>query len=1148
MDCNKEEACRAKALAEDKMQSGDFPKAQKLVMKAQRLFSGLDSLPQMLAVCDVHCSADQKINGLENWYGILQVTHFSNDAAIKKQYKKLALLLHPDKNQFPGAEAAFKLVGEANRLLADKEKRSQYDIKRRIYSQAASRQLNANSGRQFGAASSAGGGAVKKETFWTCCEHCGYKYKYLGQFVNSRMYCSRCQRSFMAYDIKYNRVPPRPSTSQKEVDQQGPCKTPVSKNVESNGVQPRSVAAEVNMKESAKEKAAAEVDEKECAKEKFNEKIRGGDKDAEVRKPKREDGLMKNDTEPSKPEECYEGKMDRTADLPKADGLKPQPEVTETVHRKLNKTDELPNADDLKPQPEFTETVQRKVNSTDELPKADGLKPQPEFTEPDKVASKSVPDESVSKSSQASSVTEDKRKRKIVEEPTEDKADSKDNSRRTSPRKRQKVSCAEKGRSDGALNPPSLTSRSKVGLKSERTKKKQKLGVDSGGSSASSCVLNGKANKRVGSGNQERLSTEDKKSEGNEARGEEMGQGVTGKIDNNQKPITQDLPDPDFHNFELPTSSFAVNQVWSLYDPTDGMPRSYARITKVIEAEFKVCITWLDPLEDSNDNSVPIACGVFQDRETQEVDDRLVFSCQMLHSPGDSSTVIYPRRGEVWAVFRGWDNSWIGGSDIHKGTYEYDFVEVLCDFNDVGGVGVAYLGKVEGFVSLFSRDVKYEVLQLQIPPNEILRFSHKVPSFKLTGREREGVPPGCFELDTAALPKELFEVANSKACVGLDSEMLNGKTGGPVPEASKVEVQAKKRQKLNDDHSSSSKASEGICSNHGMNSVKKSKKSVKPVDGLNLRQSPRVLSETNNGATSSPGQEKAEKKTANHDVFCFSDEAMTTPKKPAKVVTAADSSRIRKTDKSIGNSEKRGRNDESLSHSRGNGLLNGAEKSAVSETHGPSSCTTRQENAYNFKSQRSEDKFQVDQIWAIYSNDDNSGMPRKYAQVKRIDTSPEFKLHVAPLELCRPPNLMRHPVCCGCFKLKTGTADVLVPSRFSQQIKAVKSGKNRYEVYPGKGEIWAVYKNWNTTDYAETEEELEIVEVVETNEQSIQVVLLTAPERNKLLYRRCLETVVGFVDIPKTELNRFSHKIPSFRRERSGDYEWWELDSKALID
>ncbi|WZY79263.1 hypothetical protein YC2023_025647 [Brassica napus] len=235
--------------------------------------------------------------------------------------------------------------------------------------------------------------------------------------------------------------------------------------------------------------------------------------------------------------------------------------------------------------------------------------------------------------------------------------------------------------------------------------------------------------------------------------------------------------------------------------------------------------------------------------------------------------------------------------------------------------------------------------------------------------------------------------------------------------------------------------------------------------------------------------------------------------------------------KPTGNSRKRGRYDESLS------------QSLDVETHG-------KENTYNFENQRSQDKFKIDQIWAVYSK----GIPRKYAQIKRIDTSPEFKLHVAPLELYRPPNLMTHPVSCGRFKLKTGIAEVLAPSSFSHKVKAVKSNVNRFEVYPRKGEIWALYKNWNITNCADRSEEkdLEIVEVVETKEQSIHAMLLTAKVFSKVLYGRCLESKDGLVEIPKKEVNRFSHQIPAVRRERSatrlGDCEWWEVDSKAVLD
>ncbi|CAA6663482.1 unnamed protein product [Spirodela intermedia] len=130
MECNKEEAVRAKAIAEKKMQCRDFIGARKMVLKAQQLFPDLENVSQMLTVCQVHCSAEIKVIGSEDWYGILQVEPTADESLIKKQYRKLALLLHPDKNKFAGAEAAFKLVGEAHRTLSDKSKRSVYDLKR----------------------------------------------------------------------------------------------------------------------------------------------------------------------------------------------------------------------------------------------------------------------------------------------------------------------------------------------------------------------------------------------------------------------------------------------------------------------------------------------------------------------------------------------------------------------------------------------------------------------------------------------------------------------------------------------------------------------------------------------------------------------------------------------------------------------------------------------------------------------------------------------------------------------------------------------------------------------------------------------------------------------------------------------------------
>ncbi|KAE9453247.1 hypothetical protein C3L33_14853, partial [Rhododendron williamsianum] len=49
-----------------------------------------------------------------DWYLILRVEENAGSDVIRKQYHKLALQLHPDKNKHPKAEVAFKLLSEVN--------------------------------------------------------------------------------------------------------------------------------------------------------------------------------------------------------------------------------------------------------------------------------------------------------------------------------------------------------------------------------------------------------------------------------------------------------------------------------------------------------------------------------------------------------------------------------------------------------------------------------------------------------------------------------------------------------------------------------------------------------------------------------------------------------------------------------------------------------------------------------------------------------------------------------------------------------------------------------------------------------------------------------------------------------------------------
>jgi hypothetical protein len=62
-----------------------------------------------------------------DYYEILGVNSSAHSSDIKRAYRRLAVMYHPDKNPSPDAESMFKQINEAYDVLSDPDKRLAYD-------------------------------------------------------------------------------------------------------------------------------------------------------------------------------------------------------------------------------------------------------------------------------------------------------------------------------------------------------------------------------------------------------------------------------------------------------------------------------------------------------------------------------------------------------------------------------------------------------------------------------------------------------------------------------------------------------------------------------------------------------------------------------------------------------------------------------------------------------------------------------------------------------------------------------------------------------------------------------------------------------------------------------------------------------------
>lgn len=657
MECNKDEAVRAKLVAESRMQRGEYVEALKFAIKAKKLYPDIENIAQILAVCEVHSAALNKLSRAEmDWYGILQTEKLSDEAVIRKQYRKLALLLHPDKNKFAGAEAAFKLIGEANGVLNDQAKRILHDMKVRAHLQemkvkahlktavpnTSSHHSNKNmfaanhvpiptKYQKNGSSNVPCDPNLRLQTFWTTCSHCNSKFQFYLHVKNRAVVCQSCKISFIAFSVS-------PQTTQSSV--------------------PFRVSKAVPMQDTTKPGSTS------------------------------------------------------TDGKPVGDGS--------TFVRS------------------YTPSMKTCANGVGKEPKDEKSK--------DGCVPVSKP-----KASQASKNVGSKR----VRQP---EPDSKDRSNTRNNEENQDVNVRENVAGPSRLN-VRRSSRQKQHVSYVENYEDENYNVPS-----KKCRQNESFNKEDV---EEKNMSEDIRNTSKDERSDFQGDRVLESDNIPSSPEIIICPETDFNDFDKDKAEncFAVNQLWAIYDTTEAMPRFYAFVKKVA-SPFKLQITWLEPDPDEDDEvewynaDLPIACGKFKLGKSQKTTEIGMFSHQIKYIKGSkkNSYLVFPNKGETWAIFSNWDIEWNSNPENFL-KREIAYVEIVSDFSENVGIEVACLGKVEGFKSLFERTGKNGENTFCILPKELYRFSHQVPSYKMTGDEKEGVPKGCFELDPAALPANIFEAA-----------------------------------------------------------------------------------------------------------------------------------------------------------------------------------------------------------------------------------------------------------------------------------------------------------------------------------------------------------------------------------------------------
>jgi hypothetical protein len=702
MECNRDEAQRAKDIAKKKFEAKDLQGAKKFALKAQALFPDLEGIAQMIATFEIYLASEVKVAGEKDWYSILSVTTAADDEMIKKQYRKLVLLLHPDKNKQVGAEGAFQIVKEAYTVLSDKTKRAVYDQKRNVrafqqrttQSSKASVAPGASNGfYKFAAnaaavskptekkqtagpatpamhprpsqppppsapspapSSSTPAPGAKASTFWTSCNKCKMNYEYLRVYLNHHLRCPSCREPFLAKEVP---IPPT-ETVVHDSNISGANKNASTKrNMQWGPFSRAAGAASATASSAAAARAANAVHQ-------TYEKVRREREEAQA--AARREGALRRKYNPLKRHGSMSENINHgTGDV--ASG------------KKMRTKDSGVGSSSVIPGPGANcfrvPGANISFSTNNGVYEFQGINSGPNW--------KTRPPMHISLAKTFSQLDV----RGLL---------------------------LEKAKSDtrNKLTEIIKSKTSKVAA-SEKANKKD--------------VVKGNG------GDNEALASDDPTTiKDVHADPKEICSNMSSDAENeDDDPLSYNVPDPDFHDFDKDRAeeSFQSDQIWATYDDEDGMPRYYAFIQKVLSLKpFKIRMCYLESKTNSEfgplnwvSSGFTKTCGDFRTGKSETCDIVNMFSHQMKWEKGLRGVIkIYPQKGDIWAIYRNWSPDW--DEDTPDGERHQDLNATM-----------------------------------KIPKEEMFRFSHQVPFYRMSGEEAPNVPKDSYELDPAAISKELLQ-------------------------------------------------------------------------------------------------------------------------------------------------------------------------------------------------------------------------------------------------------------------------------------------------------------------------------------------------------------------------------------------------------